>query len=56
MVAQCLPEVTDGEDYCKKTGASEVIMDEPLPAINSLHESSFDVVIDTIGGRRCESR
>lgn len=27
-------------------------MDEPLAALNCLHESSFDVVIDTVGGRR----
>lgn len=29
-----------------------MIVDESLAAINSLHESSVDIVIDTIGGRR----
>lgn len=52
MVAQCPPDVVDGEDFCRATGASDVIVDEPLAALNSVHESSFDVVIDTIGGRR----
>lgn len=52
IVAQCDPGVIDGERYCRNTGASDVILDETLSAINSLHESSVDVVIDTVGGRR----
>lgn len=54
IVAQCDPSFIDGERYCKTTGASDVIIDETLSAINSLHESSVDVVIDTVGGRRSE--
>lgn len=52
VVAQCPITVQDGESYCRMTGASEVILDEPLAALNSQHESSFDVVIDTLGGQR----
>lgn len=52
ITAQCLPSVRDGVSKCKASGASEVLVDEPLAVINRLHESSFDVVIDTLGGRR----
>ncbi|KAL8283443.1 hypothetical protein RQP46_005853 [Phenoliferia psychrophenolica] len=52
IVAQCPTNLADGEVYCRATGASEVVRDEPLASLNGLHESSFDVVIDTIGGRR----
>ena len=38
MVAQCSPILPDGEAYCKATGASDVIVDEPLAALNCLHE------------------
>ncbi|KAM0752083.1 hypothetical protein T439DRAFT_200504 [Meredithblackwellia eburnea MCA 4105] len=52
VVAQCPLTVVDGDAYCRATGASDVIRDEPLATMNAIHESSFDVVIDTIGGRR----
>ncbi|KAK4706155.1 hypothetical protein P7C70_g59, partial [Phenoliferia sp. Uapishka_3] len=52
IVAHCHPNITDGEGYCRATGASDVIRDEPLATLNRLHESSFDAVIDTIGSRR----
>lgn len=53
VLAQC-PQQLNAPEYCRATGAADVLVDEPLAAINSLHESSFDVVIDTIGGRRRE--
>ncbi|EPQ28349.1 uncharacterized protein PFL1_04176 [Pseudozyma flocculosa PF-1] len=52
IVAQCPPSVSDGVAVCQANGAHEVVVGEPLWAINSLHESSFDLVVDTIGGRR----
>lgn len=44
--------VTDGEAALREAGATDVLREEPLAAINGLHEGSFDVVIDAIGGRR----
>ncbi|TNY23995.1 hypothetical protein DMC30DRAFT_334139, partial [Rhodotorula diobovata] len=52
MVAQCSMSVSDGEATLREAGATDVLREEPLAAINGLHEGSFDVVIDTIGGRR----
>ena len=52
IVAQVPPQVTDGISICEANGANEVVTGEPLWAINLLHESSFDLVIDTVGGRR----
>jgi NADPH:quinone reductase-like Zn-dependent oxidoreductase len=52
MVAQCPASISDGLAVCEANGAHEVVVGEPLWAMNSLHESSFDLVIDTIGGRR----
>ncbi|GAA5877658.1 hypothetical protein JCM1840_004970 [Sporobolomyces johnsonii] len=52
MAAQCPNSLQNGEVICKEAGASEVLRDEPLAALNGIHEGSFDVVIDTIGGRR----
>lgn len=52
IVAHCPQHVSDGVAICEANGAHEVIVGEPLWALNTLHESSFDLVIDTIGGRR----
>lgn len=52
MVAQCPTSVTDGLAVCEANGAHEVVVGDPLWAMNTLHEASFDLVIDTIGGRR----
>ncbi|KPV76840.1 uncharacterized protein RHOBADRAFT_64598 [Rhodotorula graminis WP1] len=52
MVAQCSMSVSDGETTLREAGATDVLREEPLAAINGLHEGSFDVVIDTMGGRR----
>ncbi|GAA5990958.1 hypothetical protein JCM11641_007447 [Rhodosporidiobolus odoratus] len=52
MVAQCSMAVVNGDSVCTEAGATEVVRDEPLAAINEMYEGSFDVVIDTIGGRR----
>ncbi|KAK0550324.1 hypothetical protein OC846_003709 [Tilletia horrida] len=52
IVAQCPTAIADGVTVCRANGAHEVVVGEPLWAINSLHESSFDLVVDTVGGRR----
>lgn len=44
IVAQCPPSVSDGLAVCQANGAHEVVVGEPLWAINSLHEASFDLV------------
>lgn len=57
LVAHC-PSTSMQDEHariCRKRGASRVMVDEPLATLNALHESEFDVVIDTIGGRRCMS-
>lgn len=52
IVAHVPPSAPEGYAIAQANGAHEVIVGEPLWAINSLHESSFDLVVDTIGGRR----
>lgn len=52
ITSQCPQSVAEGERLCRGFGASDVIVDDPLTAINSIHEASFDVVLDTVGGRR----
>lgn len=56
LVAQCPLSVDGGAETCYESGASHVVVNDPLAALNSLHESEFDVVIDTMGGRRSEYR
>lgn len=40
------------ESICQHYGAREVIRNDPIAALNEVHEASFDVVFDTLGGRR----
>lgn len=51
IVAQVPTQAADAVSICRANGAAEVITGEPLWSINLLHESSFQLVIDTIGGR-----
>jgi len=51
IVAQVPTQAADAVTICRANGAAEVITGEPLWSINLLHESSFQLVIDTIGGR-----
>ncbi|KAG0151520.1 hypothetical protein CROQUDRAFT_502941 [Cronartium quercuum f. sp. fusiforme G11] len=51
--ATSLEELGIATGRCEARGAREVIVEESvLQALNSIHESSYDIVIDTIGGRR----
>lgn len=52
ITAQVPITVQDGDAICRAYGASETLRDEPVPVLNALHESSYDAVLDTIGGRR----
>ncbi|KDE03592.1 hypothetical protein MVLG_05927 [Microbotryum lychnidis-dioicae p1A1 Lamole] len=52
LVAQCPPERREDQVFCRESGASDVLLDDPLAAINRLHENEFNVVIDTIGGSK----
>lgn len=40
------------EERVLSWGASEVVADSPVAAINRMHENEFDFVVDTVGGRR----
>lgn len=52
IVAHCPEFISDGVALCEANGAHEVVVGDALWALNSLHESSFDLVLDTVGGRR----
>lgn len=52
IVAHCPDSISDGVTLCEANGAHEVVVGDALWALNSLHESSFDLVLDTVGGRR----
>lgn len=51
IVAQVPQTVPHGEALCRQNGAVEVVTGDPLWTINLLHESSFNLVVDTIGSR-----
>ena len=51
IVAHVPDTAADGVSICRANGAVEVISGDALWAINMLHESSFALIIDTIGGR-----
>lgn len=51
IVAQVPDASSDGVSICEANGATEVVTGDPLGAINRLHESSIQLVVDTVGGR-----
>ncbi|KAH9813361.1 hypothetical protein DFH28DRAFT_897067 [Melampsora americana] len=52
-VATSVEEIGITIGRCELRGAREVMVeDSVLSSLNSIHESSYDVVIDTVGGRR----
>ncbi|EGG04498.1 uncharacterized protein MELLADRAFT_64869 [Melampsora larici-populina 98AG31] len=52
-VATSVEEIGITVGRCEFRGAREVMVEDSiLSSLNSIHESSYDVVIDTIGGRR----
>jgi NADPH:quinone reductase-like Zn-dependent oxidoreductase len=52
IVAHCPDSISDGVALCEANGAHEVVIGDALWAINSLHEGSFDLILDTVGGRK----
>lgn len=52
VTAQVPPYVESGEDDAWDNGASEVVVDEPVIMLNGQHESGFEFVLDTQGGRK----
>lgn len=52
IVAHYPPDFTDGDVSLKALGASETLCGEVLHAMSTLRESSYDAVLDTIGGRK----
>lgn len=52
IVAHYPPDFADGAAILKALGASECLSGEVLSAIGTLRESSYDAVLDTIGGRK----
>jgi NADPH:quinone reductase-like Zn-dependent oxidoreductase len=52
ITAQVPITVSDGDALCRGYGASETLRDDPIPVLHALHESSYDAILDTVGGRR----
>lgn len=52
IVAHCPPAFRDGAAILKAQGASEVLTGEATFVLQGLRESSYDAVLDSIGGRR----
>ena len=49
--ATSVEELAIATGRCEGRGAREVINEDSiLTSLNSIHESSYDVVIDTVGG------
>lgn len=52
ITAHVAADTLDAEALCRSNGADEIVRDDAVIAISKLSESSHDVVLDTIGGRR----
>ena len=52
IIAHVPVQAADGVSICEANGATEVITGDALWAINLLHESSFNLIVDTVGGRQ----
>lgn len=52
VIAQVPLDVMSAEEDAWENGAKEVIADDPVAMINGQHESGFDFIFDTVGGRR----
>jgi NADPH:quinone reductase-like Zn-dependent oxidoreductase len=51
VIAHCPTHIHDGITRCKAGGTHEVYVCDHMTTLNTMHESSFDLVIDTIGGK-----
>jgi NADPH:quinone reductase-like Zn-dependent oxidoreductase len=52
VVAQVPTDVDSAEDDAWDNGAREVVVDDPIVMLNGQHESGFEYVLDTYGGRK----
>ncbi len=52
VTAQVPVDVDEAEEDAWNNGAREVLVGEPIPLINLQHESGFDYILDTVGGRK----
>jgi len=52
ITAHVSSDTLEAENFCLTHGASDVLREDAVIAIGRIHESSYDVVLDTIGGRR----
>lgn len=52
VIAHVPLDVNNAEDDAWENGAKEVFADDAVAMINAQHESGFEFVLDTIGGRR----
>lgn len=52
IAAQVPPSTLDAEALCERLGADDVFRDDVIEALSRINDSSFDVVIDCIGGKR----
>lgn len=52
VIAHVPLDVANAEEDAWDNGAKEVIADDAVAVINAQHESGFEFVLDTIGGRR----
>lgn len=52
VIAQVPVDVASAEEDAWENGAKEVVPDDAIVMINGQHEGSFDLFVDTAGGRR----
>lgn len=52
VVAHYPPDFADGDTILRALGASETLCGEVISAVQSLRESSYDAVLDSVGGRK----
>lgn len=52
VTAQVPLDVESAEEDAWDNGAREVVADDPIVVLNGQHESGFEFVLDTYGGRR----
>lgn len=52
MIGHYPADFSDGDSILRQLGASETLCGDPIAALQSLRDSTYDAVLDTIGGRK----
>lgn len=52
VIAQVPLNVDSAEEDAWDNGCTEVVVDDPIVMLDAQHESGFELVLDTYGGRR----